>query len=105
MVGHTTKDLFWLCVFEEEARWLSVGYAFRDRLASGPDDSCNLFADFIQRTYADDAWVPSDPRPDLVQDDRPFGALQFTVDDFTEVFCWSWMLAKVRTPMAYHLLF
>jgi hypothetical protein len=34
---------------------------FEGRLASGPDDICNLFADSIQRTYADDVWVPSDP--------------------------------------------
>jgi hypothetical protein len=40
-----------------------VGYPsvmhFKGRLASGPDDICNLFADFIQRTYADDVSVPS----------------------------------------------
>jgi hypothetical protein len=54
--------------------WLSVGYALRN-------DICNLFADFIQRTYADDVWVPSDPGPDLVQDDLPFGAPQFIVDE------------------------
>jgi hypothetical protein len=66
-----------------------VGYPlvmnFEGRLASGPDDICNLFADFIQRTYTDDAWVPSDSRPDLVQDDPPFGALQFTVDEVQSV--------------------
>jgi hypothetical protein len=39
---------------------------FEGRLASGPDDICNLFADFIQRTYADDVLLPSDPGPDLV---------------------------------------
>jgi hypothetical protein len=36
-----------------------VGYPsimhFEGRLASGPDDVCNLFAEFIQRTYADNA--------------------------------------------------
>jgi hypothetical protein len=36
-----------------------VGYPsvmhFEGRLASGPDDICNFFADFLQRTYADDA--------------------------------------------------
>jgi hypothetical protein len=66
-----------------------VGYPsvmhFKDRLASGPDDICNLFADFIQRTYADDVWVSSDPRPDLVEDNPPFGALQFTVDEVQSV--------------------
>jgi hypothetical protein len=49
-----------------------VGYPsvvhFDGRLASGPDDICDLFADFIQQTYAD-----------LLQDDSPCGVLQFTV--------------------------
>jgi hypothetical protein len=54
---------------------------FEGRLASDPHDICNLFADFIQRTYADDVWVPPDPGPDLVQDHSPFGALQFTVNE------------------------
>jgi hypothetical protein len=66
-----------------------VGYPsvihLESRLASDPDDICNLFADFIQRTYADDVCVPSDPGPDLVQDDPPFGALQFTVDEVQSV--------------------
>jgi hypothetical protein len=66
-----------------------VGYPsvlhYEGRLTSGPDDICNLFADFIPRTYADDVWVPSDPRPDLVRDDPPFGALQFTVDEVQSV--------------------
>jgi hypothetical protein len=47
-----------------------VGYPsvmdFEGLLASGPDDISNLFADFIQRTYADDVWVPSEPGPDPV---------------------------------------
>jgi hypothetical protein len=64
--------------------YLSVMH-FDGRLASGPDDICNVFADFIQRTYADDAWVSSDPGPDLVQDDPPFGSLQFTVDEVQSV--------------------
>jgi hypothetical protein len=68
-----------------------VGYPsvmhFEGRLASGPSDICNLFAEFIQRTYyADDEWMPSDPRPDLLQDDPLFGALQFTVDEVQNVF-------------------
>jgi hypothetical protein len=54
--------------------YLSVMH-FEVRLASGPDDICNLFADFIQRTFAGDVWMPSDPGPDHVQDDPPFGAL------------------------------
>jgi hypothetical protein len=36
-------------------------YTSKGRLASGPDDTCDLFADFIQQTYADDVWVPSEP--------------------------------------------
>jgi hypothetical protein len=44
-----------------------------------------FFADFIQRTYADDIWVPCDPGPDLVQDDPPFDALQLTVDEVQSV--------------------
>jgi hypothetical protein len=35
-----------------------VGYPtvmhFEGRMASGPDDICNIFADFIQQTYVDD---------------------------------------------------
>jgi Reverse transcriptase (RNA-dependent DNA polymerase)/Endonuclease-reverse transcriptase len=66
-----------------------VGYPsvmhFEGRSASGPEDICDLFADFIQRTYADDVWMPSDPGPDVVQNDSPFGALQFTVDEVLSV--------------------
>jgi hypothetical protein len=50
-------------------------------LAFGPNDICNLIADFVQRAYyVHDLWVPSDPGPDLVQDNPSFGGLQFTVD-------------------------
>jgi hypothetical protein len=52
--------------------------SFESRLASGPEKICDLFAEFIQRTYVDDVWVPSDPIPEHVPDDPPFGALQFT---------------------------
>jgi hypothetical protein len=62
-----------------------VGYPsvmhFEGRLASGPDDTCNVFADFIQRTYADDVWGLSDHGPDFVQDGPAFGALQFIVGE------------------------
>jgi hypothetical protein len=73
---------------------------FEGRLASGPDDICNLFAKFIQRTYADDVWLPLDPGPDLVQN----GALQFTVDELQrdEMFCWRWMSAKVLAPSPFY---
>jgi hypothetical protein len=64
----------------------SVGYpSVMHFQASGPDGICNLFVDFIQRTYADNVWMPSDPGPDLVQDDPFFGALQFTVDEVQSV--------------------
>jgi hypothetical protein len=69
--------------------WICVDYPsvmhFEGCLASGPDDICNLFADSIQRKYADDVWVPSDPGTDLVQDDPPFDALEFTVNEVQSV--------------------
>jgi hypothetical protein len=58
---------------------------FEGRLASGPEEICDLFAEFIQRTYTDDVWVPSDPGPEHVPDDAPFGALQFTSDEVESV--------------------
>jgi hypothetical protein len=48
---------------------------FEGHLASGPEEICDLFAEFIQRTYTDDVWVPSDPGPEHVPDDPPFGPL------------------------------
>jgi hypothetical protein len=42
-----------------------VGYPsvmyFEVRLASGLEEICDLFVQFIQRSYTDDVWVPSDP--------------------------------------------
>jgi hypothetical protein len=85
-----------------------VGYPtvihFKGHLASGPDDICNIFADFIQRTYDDNVWVTSDPGTDLVQNDPPFGALQFTVDEEQSVLL-ELDLRKSAGPMAYRLLF
>jgi hypothetical protein len=40
---------------------------FEGGSASGPHDNCNLFVDFIQRSYADAGWVPSDLGPYPVQ--------------------------------------
>jgi hypothetical protein len=37
---------------------------FEGRLASGSEEICDLFAKFIQRTYAHNVWVPSDPGPE-----------------------------------------
>jgi hypothetical protein len=52
-----------------------VGYPtvvyFKGRLASCPDQICDLVAEFIQRTYTDDVWVPSDPGTEHVLDDPP----------------------------------
>jgi hypothetical protein len=74
---------------------------FEGHLESGPDDICNLFADFIQRTYADDAWVPSDPGPDVMHLLVLFSSLWMRY----RVFCWSWRSAKVRALMANRILF
>jgi hypothetical protein len=68
---------------------------FEGRLASGPDDICDLFAKFIQQTNTDDVWIPSDCGSYLVPYDPHFGALQF------RVFCWHWMSANVRASMVY----
>jgi hypothetical protein len=67
-----------------------VGYPsvmhFERRMASGPEKICDLFAEYIQRTYTDDVWVPSDPGPEHVSaDDPPFGALHFTSDEVESV--------------------
>jgi hypothetical protein len=56
-----------------------VGYPsvthFESSLVSGPEEICELFAKFIQRTSIDDVWVPSDPGPEHVPDDPPFGGV------------------------------
>jgi hypothetical protein len=56
-----------------------VGYPsvmpFEGCLASGPEKICDLFVEFIQRSYTDDVWVASDPGPEHVPDDPPFNAL------------------------------
>jgi hypothetical protein len=54
-------------------------------LASGPKEICDLFVEFIQRTYTDDVWMPSNPSPEHVLDDPPFDALQFTSDEVESV--------------------
>jgi hypothetical protein len=51
---------------------------FEVYLASGPKEICDLFSEFIQRTYTEDVWVPD---PEYVPDDPPFCALQFTSDE------------------------
>jgi hypothetical protein len=56
-----------------------VGYPsvmnFEGQSGSGSQEICDLFARFMERTYANDLWVPSDPGPDDVSDEPPFGAL------------------------------
>jgi hypothetical protein len=54
-------------------------------LASGPEEICDLFAEFIQRTYTDDVWVPSVPGLEHVLENPHFGALQFTSDEVESV--------------------
>jgi hypothetical protein len=60
-----------------------VGYQsvmnFEGQSGSGSQEICDLFARFIERTYADGPWVPLDPGPGDVSDEPPFGSLQFTV--------------------------
>jgi hypothetical protein len=58
---------------------------FEGRLASGPEEIFDLFAEFIQQTYTDDVWMPSDPGPEHVPDDPTFGALQFTIAEVESV--------------------
>jgi hypothetical protein len=54
-------------------------------LASGLEEICDLFAEFIQRTYTNDVWVPSDPGLEHVLEDPHIGALQFTSDEVESV--------------------
>lgn len=54
---------------------------FENKTASTNEDKCELFAEFIQRTYTDDQWVPSDSGPTVASDDPPLGSLQFSVDE------------------------
>jgi hypothetical protein len=66
--------------------------------------SAIFFADFIQRTHADDLWVPSDPGTELVQDDPPFGALQFTVDEVQYVLL-ELDVSKIAGPIIHRILY
>jgi hypothetical protein len=49
---------------------------FEGRLASGPEEICDLFMELMQRTYTDDVWVPSNPGPWA----NPNGAVVMTTD-------------------------
>jgi hypothetical protein len=48
---------------------------FEGQSGSGSQEICDLFARFMERTYANEPWVRSDPGPDDVSDE----SLQFTV--------------------------
>jgi hypothetical protein len=53
---------------------------------------CDLLVSFMsiwkwKRTYANKPWVPSDPGPDDVSDEPPFGSLQFTVLEVLNALC------------------
>jgi hypothetical protein len=74
---------------KERVRYPSVMH-FERRLASGPEEICDLFAEFIQRTYTKDVWVPSDLGPEHVPDKPPFGTLQFTSDEVESVLQGFW---------------
>jgi hypothetical protein len=56
------RPFFWICRLKEKAH-------FEGCLVSGLED----------------VWVPSDPGPEHVPDDPPFGALQFTSDEVESV--------------------
>jgi hypothetical protein len=53
--------------------------SFEGQSGSESIEICDVFARFIERTYANEPWVPSDPGPDDVSDEPPYGLLQFTV--------------------------
>jgi hypothetical protein len=52
---------------------------FEGQSALCSQESCDLFTRFMEQTYANKPWVPSDPGPDYVSDEPPFASLQFTV--------------------------
>jgi hypothetical protein len=57
---------------------------FKDEVATTTEAKCELFAKFIQSSYANDEWEPSDPGPEVLSDEIPLGSLQLLV---TEVEC------------------
>jgi hypothetical protein len=52
---------------------------FEGQSGLGSQEICDLFARFMERTYANEPWVPSDTGPNDVSDEPPFESLQFTV--------------------------
>jgi hypothetical protein len=49
---------------------------FENKTASLNEEKCEMFAEFIQRTYTADQWVPSDSSPTAFSDDVPLGSMQ-----------------------------
>jgi hypothetical protein len=45
----------------------------------GHEKFSDLFVRYMEQTYANKPWVPSDPGPNYVSDEPPFDSLQFTV--------------------------
>jgi hypothetical protein len=84
-LSHSERLFFWYVDLKKKR----VGYPsvihFEGCLVSGPEEICDLFAELVQRTYTVDVWVPSDPGPEHVLDDPPFGALQFSADEVESV--------------------
>jgi hypothetical protein len=76
----------WICRLKKKRFGYPSVMHFEGRLASGPEKICDFCAEFIQRTYTNDVWVPSDPGPEHVPDDPPFGTLHFTSDEVESVF-------------------
>jgi hypothetical protein len=86
MVEHTMRSKairrpFWVRRLKKKRVGCPSVIPFEGHLASSPEGVCDLFAEFKQRTYTEDVWVPSDPGPKYVSDDPTFGALQFTSDE------------------------
>jgi hypothetical protein len=55
-----------------------------DKTASTNEDKCELFADFLRRSYTDDTWIASDSGPAVVSNTPPPGSIQFTVGEVEE---------------------
>jgi hypothetical protein len=55
-----------------------MNFDFEGQSASVSQVICDLFAGLMERTYANEPWVPSEPGPDDVSDEQPFKSLQFT---------------------------
>jgi hypothetical protein len=87
----------------------SVGYPsvmhFEGRLASGPKEICDLFAEFIPQTNTDDVWVSSDPVAQktyrMTHLLTHFSSIQMKSRAFGKI----WMSTRVPAPMTYHRSF